>query len=275
MAKVDLIKEGKAVTPTPTPTPRKPVKKKKTRRTKKPAAKATTPAPKPPAPAPETESPPADPPQAPPADPPEAPPESPPEAPAPPAIGRLQTRVVPVDQLLPAPYNPRKALNPGDAEYQKIKRSIQTFSYVDPIIWNQRSGYVVGGHQRLTVMKREFGITEAEVSVVDLSDADERALNVALNKIDGQWDESRLRDLMLELQAAEYDATVTGYDDQELEALLGADALGPEDEKDYDTSPQLEGLEFRVIIQCQDETQQRSILQRLQNEGLTVSAMTN
>ena len=58
-----------------------------------------------------------------------------------------------VDELKVAEYNPRKDLRPGDAEYEKLKRSIQEFGYVEPIIWNKRTGTVVGGHQRLKVMK--------------------------------------------------------------------------------------------------------------------------
>lgn len=54
-----------------------------------------------------------------------------------------------VDELKAAEYNPRKDLRPGDAEYEKLKRSIQEFGYVEPVIWNKRTGTVVGGHQRL------------------------------------------------------------------------------------------------------------------------------
>ena len=58
-----------------------------------------------------------------------------------------------VDELKAAAYNPRKDLQPGDAEYEKLKRSILEFGYVEPVIWNKRTGIVVGGHQRLKVMK--------------------------------------------------------------------------------------------------------------------------
>ena len=54
--------------------------------------------------------------------------------------------------LLPADYNPRKDLKPGDAEYEKLKRSIEQFGYVEPVIWNKTTGRVVGGHQRLKVL---------------------------------------------------------------------------------------------------------------------------
>ena len=63
-----------------------------------------------------------------------------------------------VADLLPAEYNPRKDLKPGDAEYEKLKRSITEFGYVEPVIWNQTTGRVVGGHQRLKVLQ-EMGMT--------------------------------------------------------------------------------------------------------------------
>mgnify|MGYP000618138885 CR=1 FL=1 len=56
-----------------------------------------------------------------------------------------------VAELLPADYNPRKDLKPGDKEYEKLKRSIEQFGYVEPVIWNATTSRVVGGHQRLKV----------------------------------------------------------------------------------------------------------------------------
>ena len=69
-------------------------------------------------------------------------------------------------ELLPADYNPRKDLKPGDPEYDKLKRSIEQFGYVEPVIWNQVTGCVVGGHQRLKVLI-DMGITEVECVVVE------------------------------------------------------------------------------------------------------------
>ena len=86
-----------------------------------------------------------------------------------------------IEDLIPAEYNPRKQLKPGDAEYEKIKNSLLHFGYVDPIIINN-DGTIIGGHQRATVMK-DLGHTEVECVVVDLSKEDEKALNIALNKI--------------------------------------------------------------------------------------------
>ena len=126
-----------------------------------------------------------------------------------------------LDDLFPAEYNPRKALKAGDPEYEKLKRSITEFGLVEPLIWNERRSRLVGGHQRLTVL-RDMGIAEVDVSIVDLDEGREKALNVALNKIEGAWDEKALAELMKtldgDLQA------LSGFDDVELDDLLGEKA---------------------------------------------------
>jgi len=124
-----------------------------------------------------------------------------------------------IKDLLPAEYNPRHDLQPGDKEYEKLKKSIQEFDYVDPVIWNEQTGVVVGGHQRLKVLK-DLGHTEVEVSVVDLPLEKEMALNVALNKVSGDWDTSKLSDLMLDLQDMDIDMELTGFDMDEINDLL-------------------------------------------------------
>jgi ParB-like chromosome segregation protein Spo0J len=74
----------------------------------------------------------------------------------------------------------------------------------------------VGGHQRLKILK-EMGKTEVEVSVVKLDDAKEKALNLALNKISGEWDMPRLKDLLEEINTGAFDNEITGFDDNEIE----------------------------------------------------------
>lgn len=101
----------------------------------------------------------------------------------------------PISELKPAEYNPRKKLQPGDPEYEDIKRSIETFGYADPIIIN-KGGTIIGGHQRLTVL-RDLGYEEVSVIVVDLDKNHEKALNIALNKITGEWDQELLKGVAL------------------------------------------------------------------------------
>ena len=137
--------------------------------------------------------------------------------------------------LKPAKYNPRKALTPEDDEYQKIKRSIEQFGYIDPIIVNS-DGTIIGGHQRHTVLS-DLGYEEADVVVVDLNKQDEKALNVALNKISGEWDEIALRDLLVELDLGDYDITFTGFSHKELDDLIELTEFEPEVTDDgYDSA---------------------------------------
>lgn len=69
-----------------------------------------------------------------------------------------------IDELKPANYNPRKNLKPGDKEYEKLKKSITEFGYVEPVIYNKRTGIVVGGHQRLKVLK-DLGYEEIDCRI--------------------------------------------------------------------------------------------------------------
>lgn len=121
--------------------------------------------------------------------------------------------------LLPADYNPRKDLKPGDPEYEKLKRSLEQFGYVEPVIWNKATGRVVGGHQRLKVLI-DMGITEVECVVVDLPDDKEKALNIALNKISGDWDKDKLAVLIADLQGTAFDVSLTGFDAAEIDDLF-------------------------------------------------------
>lgn len=114
-----------------------------------------------------------------------------------------------------AAYNPRVDLQPEDEEYQAIERSLKRHGLVQPIVWNRRTNTVVFGHQRLTVLEAQ-GETEVTVSVVDLDDIQEKELNVALNKITGEWDDDKLSVILNELGE---EATDTGFTLPEIDVL--------------------------------------------------------
>lgn len=133
----------------------------------------------------------------------------------------MDIRKIPVEQINPAPYNPRIDLQPGDEEYERLKRSIREFGYVAPLVWNERTGNLVGGHQRYKILMEETP-SEIVVSVVDLDDAQEKALNVALNKIGGEFDMPKLQELLAELDTNGYDVTLTGFDGEELDEVLAS-----------------------------------------------------
>ena len=130
----------------------------------------------------------------------------------------MKLEKVSIELLKPAEYNPRKQLKPKDKEYQKIKNSIEEFGYVDPIIVN-KDYTVIGGHQRINVLK-DLGYKEVDVVIIDIDKTKEKALNIALNKITGEWDFGKLADLLLDLDAENYDLLLTGFDDKEIENLM-------------------------------------------------------
>ncbi len=148
-----------------------------------------------------------------------------------------------LSELNPAEYNPRKALKPGDPAYEKLKASILSFGNVEPIVWNRSTGNVIGGHQRLRVLL-DLGVTESEVSVVELSEVDERRLNIALNKITGEWDDEKLTSLLAELTAGGVDVYPTGFDEQELSSMFADLTKATAHDDGFDLTTALEKASF-------------------------------
>lgn len=130
----------------------------------------------------------------------------------------MEIKELHLKELKPAAYNPRKKLKKGDKEYEKIKQSLLKFGYVDPILVNEDLT-VIGGHQRLTVLK-DLDYETAKCVIVKLSKEDEKALNIALNKITGQWDEALLADLLLDLQESDFNLDLTGFEPPEIDDIL-------------------------------------------------------
>lgn len=139
----------------------------------------------------------------------------------------MDIQKIKINLLIPATYNPRKDLKPDDEEYKKIKRSIENFGYVCPLIVN-KDYTVIGGHQRLKVLQ-ELGYNEVECVVVDLDKTKEKALNIALNKISGDWDIEKLDALLKELKDSDFDMDLTGYSFDEIDDMIG-DMIGSKDD---------------------------------------------
>lgn len=150
----------------------------------------------------------------------------------------MKIEKIKIDKLNPAPYNPRKDLKPGDAEYEKLKNSILTFGYVEPILWNKRTGNIIGGHQRFKVLE-EMGKTEIESVVVDMDIENEKALNIALNKVSGDWDKDKLMLLIEDLQGVDFDVSLTGFDPAELDDLFKDSLKDGIKEDDFDVEEEL------------------------------------
>lgn len=150
----------------------------------------------------------------------------------------MQIEKLKIEQLIPSDYNPRKDLKPGDVEYDKLKRSIEQFGYVEPVIWNKVTGRVVGGHQRLKVLI-DMGIPEVECVVVELTETKEKALNVALNKISGDWDKDKLALLIADLHGSDFDVSLTGFDPSELDDLFKSSIKNGLHDDNFDVDEEL------------------------------------
>lgn len=186
----------------------------------------------------------------------------------------MNIQKIKIDKLIPATYNPRKNLKPSDAEYVKIKNSIEKFGFVSPLVIN-KDMTVIGGHQRLKVLK-EMGIVEVECIIVDLDKTNEKALNIALNKIQGDWDEEKLEALLQELKLEDFDTNLTGFDFDEVDEIL-KDVNGSK-EDDFDVDSAYEGIEEPITkpgdvwilgkhrLMCGDSAQKEDVMRLMNNQ---------
>ena len=181
-----------------------------------------------------------------------------------------------IKDLIPYEKNPRIDLKPGDEEYEKIKRSIKEFGFVEPIIVNSDMT-IIGGHQRYKVLK-ELGYEEIECSVVNLDKSKEKALNIALNKINGEWDNEKLECLLKELQDEDYDLYNTGFSAEEVEELLKSENIITTSEDDFDVANEIKQINNPVVkvgeiwhlgnhvLMCGDSTNADNVKQLMNGE---------
>lgn len=186
----------------------------------------------------------------------------------------MNIQKIEIAKLKPAEYNPRKDLKPEDEEYQKIKKSIIEFGYVAPVIVNSDMT-VIGGHQRLKVLK-ELGYNEVECVVVDLDKNKEKALNIALNKISGDWDNNKLEELLAELKETDINMDITGFSFDEVDNIL-KDITGSK-EDDFDIQQALDEIDEPITktgdiwilgkhrLMCGDSTQKEQVLRLMNNQ---------
>ena len=161
-------------------------------------------------------------------------------------MSAMEWKTLSVDTLRPAAYNPRKKLKAGDKEYEKIKNSILEFGYVEPIIVNYDMT-VIGGHQRLTVLK-DLGYTEVQCVQVHIEDENKvKALNIALNKITGAWNEQLLADLIVDLQSADFNTDFTGFEAPEIEQLFSKVHNKDIQEDDFDVEAELQKPTMSIL----------------------------
>lgn len=134
-------------------------------------------------------------------------------------ISKVIIQTMPIAQLKPAKYNPRKDLTKEDEEYQTLEKSLNSFGNVQPVVFNKRTGNVVSGHQKLKILQAK-GCKETDCVIVDLEEKEEKALNIALNKISGKWDYDKLESVINELANVDYDLSKTGLSNEEIDDLI-------------------------------------------------------
>lgn len=146
----------------------------------------------------------------------------------------MQVETISIDELVSPEWNPRVI---SELEMEKLKNSIKEFGYVDPIIVNRHNNHIVGGNQRYLALK-ELGYNEVEVLYINEPDIlKEKAMNIALNKISGEWDQDKLDVVLEEIQLSDIDITLTGFDEIEFTNLSeDEDYIIPDDEPEYDES---------------------------------------
>lgn len=176
------------------------------------------------------------------------------------------TKIVDLSTLKFASYNPRKM---SERAMGGLKKSIDRFGLVQPIVVNQKTGNVVGGHQRIEALK-QLGHDSAQIVLVELDDTEEKALNIALNSqaIEGEFDVEKLKPLLDELSCYSSELfSELKFDD--LEKMLGL----VEKENNYFKEIEEIDVRFRVIVECLNEKHQLDLLEKFKKEGLECSAL--
>lgn len=133
-----------------------------------------------------------------------------------PPVAEFSTMRVSALEKTPAPYNPR--IDMEGEEFEALCRAIREFGLVEPCVFNKQTNTLVGGHQRVRAARAE-GITQMPVMIVDLPKAREMQLNVALNKIQGEWDQPKLAAVFAEIEELGEDPTLTGFDQDEIRLI--------------------------------------------------------
>jgi len=123
-----------------------------------------------------------------------------------------------ISELLPAKYNPRTI---SSDSLGRLTKSLSELGNLQPITWNAKTGNIVGGHQRLKCYSA-LGKDEVEVWAVWLDEVQEKAANIALNKLSGEFDMPKLKDILEEIDVGEIDVDITGFSLEEISKMMEA-----------------------------------------------------
>jgi ParB-like chromosome segregation protein Spo0J len=123
-----------------------------------------------------------------------------------------------ISELSPAKYNPRTI---SSDSLGRLTKSLSELGNLQPITWNAKTGNIVGGHQRLKCYLA-LGKDEVEVWAVWLDEVQEKAANIALNKLSGEFDMPKLKDILEEIDVGEIDVDITGFSLEEISKMMEA-----------------------------------------------------
>ncbi|MBQ8136571.1 MAG: ParB N-terminal domain-containing protein [Clostridia bacterium] len=129
--------------------------------------------------------------------------------------------ILPIDQIHPAPYNPRVTLTHDDVLVKRLRDSIKDGGALAAIVWNRRTGNAVGGNIRLMAYQL-LGVARVPANVVDLPLEDEMTLNIALNRIAGEFDAVKYQAALKRMADAGMDSIKAGVTQAEIAALTGS-----------------------------------------------------
>jgi len=194
----------------------------------------------------------------------------------------IQTKID-IGSISPSPYNPRVTLEKGSREYQDIEASLEAYGLIEPIVVNDVNMHIIGGHQRWQVLK-DRGETEIACAMVHIEDPErEKALCLALNKISGDWDMDKLKDLLRDDDVFSFptgftadeislDEMLEGSEEALAEAMGGEEDPGQDEEPEPPDDTQVE-ISTRIIISNNykfkvDATRYYKLIERLRDKGM-------
>jgi len=163
------------------------------------------------------------------------------------SVAAIRLQRLPIEQLALHPRNPRKHPEPGSPLWAALKRSL-AHDYFDPLVWNERNGFLVSGHFRRKVMEME-GVTLVDVSVVEYDEPTHYARMIAANRPLGEWEDEVLRALAGEIEEAGLDAALAGYDEKSLMALVSPPEAEGDDEAAQEMVTKAEQLQQKWQVQ--------------------------
>ena len=146
-----------------------------------------------------------------------------------------EIQVVPIGDINLYPENPREI---EESQFEKLKKSIQTYGFIDPLIVNKRTHEsftkdriptIVGGNMRYRAAK-ELGLTELPIAWIDVDKNQEKIINIALNRISGKWDIGKLEKMVYELNDKDLslDLELTGLENWELKLYNPGEDINPD-----------------------------------------------